>query len=137
MKHLVLILSFLLSFLSGGKDACVRSVPAPAGLPKTAVCRTTPERTTDGRMMNKEFCLSPVQGGGIAGAGAGSHSSSVRNTNPGRRLPQSTRSTSRIVKAGKIIDNNHLHPFLTPFFRKLSGTDMPERYLYSICRLRL
>ena len=135
MKHLVLILSILLSFLSGGKDACVRSVPVPAGHPETAVCQTTPERTTDGRMMNKEFCLSPVQGGGITGAG--SHSSSVRNTNPGRRLPQSTRSASRIVKAGKIIENNHLHPFLTPFFRKLSGTDMPERYLYSICQLRL
>ena len=135
MKHLLLVLSLLLSFLSDGKDACVRSIPAPAGLPETAVFRTTPERTTDGRMLNKELCLSLVQGGGITGAG--SHSSSVRNTNPGRRLPQSTRSTSRVVKAGKIIENNHLHPFLTPFFRKLSGTDMPERYLYSICQLRL
>ena len=97
MKHLVLILSLLLSFLSGGKDACVRNAPVPAGLPETAVCRTTPERTTDGRTLNRDLCLSPVQGGGIAGAG--SHSSSVRNTNPGRRLPQSTRSASRIVKA--------------------------------------
>ena len=135
MKHLVLVLSLLLSFLSSGKDACVRSIPVSAGLPETVVCRTTPEQTTDGRMLNKELCLSPVQGGGITGAC--SHSSSVRNTNPGRRLPQSTRSASRVVKAGKIIENNHLHPFLTPFFRKLSGTDMPERYLYSICQLRL
>ena len=135
MKHLVLVLSLLLSFLAGGKDVRVRNVPVPAGTPGTAVCRTAPERETDGRMLNNELCLSPVQGGGIAGTG--SHSFSVRNTNPGRRPSQSNRSASRIVKAGKIIENNHLHPFLTPFFCKLSGTDIPGRYLYSICKLRL
>ena len=53
-----------------------------------------------------------------------------------RPSPQ-TKSTFRVVKSGKVIDNNNLHPFLTPSFIALSGTRTFERYLYSICRLRI
>jgi len=42
-----------------------------------------------------------------------------------------------MVKGGKIIDNNHLHPFLAQSFVLLAGIHIPERFLFSICRLRL
>ena len=44
---------------------------------------------------------------------------------------------ARIIKGGKVIDNNRTHPFLTPFFVPLSGMHVSDRYLFSICRLRL
>ena len=69
--------------------------------------------------------------------GGSSNSVSARNTNTGRRTSPQTRSTFRIIKGGKVIDNNRTHPFLTPVFVPLSGMHISERYLFSICRLRL
>ncbi|MBO6069094.1 MAG: hypothetical protein J6T49_06545 [Bacteroidales bacterium] len=85
---------------------------------------------------NQEICLTAAQGYTFSGGG-NSTFSSVRSSQGGRRTSQQTKSSFRIIKCGKVIDNNHTHPFLAPSFIPLSGTFISERYLFSICCLRI
>ena len=87
-------------------------------------------------MQNRELCITSAQGYTFAGNNS-SNSVSVRITQSVRRTNQPVRSTFRMVKGGKIIDNNHLHPFLAQSFVLLAGIHIPERFLFSICCLRL
>ena len=116
MKTLLLILSLLLSPYSDGK--------------------TTSSGARDDSSLNREICISAAQGQTFAGDGV-SNSVSIRTPDAGRRTSPQTRSTFRVIKGGKVIDNNRTHPFLTPAFVPLSGMHISERYLFSICRLRL
>ena len=116
MKLFVLIFSFLLPFLSDGRPAeAVSTVDFPR---------------------NRDICITASQGYTFAGNNS-SNSLSIRPVQSGRRINPQIRSTVRIVKGGKVIDNSHLHPFLAQSFVHLSGIYLSERYLFSICRLRL
>ncbi|MBR0301279.1 MAG: hypothetical protein IJQ93_13320 [Bacteroidales bacterium] len=114
---LLLIMSLLLPFFSGGKNNADAVISSDEG----------------------SYCVAEASSGqGILFSGYGGlNSVSVRNTNTGRRTSPQTRSSFRIIKVGKVIDNNRTHPFLTPVFVPLSGMHITERYLFSICRLRL
>lgn len=123
MKLLVLILSFLLSFLSGGRTDVVE-----ADLQNEGQC-------TD-QAPNREICITATPGYTFAGGG-GSNTVSIRLTQSGKRTSPQVRSTFRIIKGGKVIDNNHLHPFMARSVVHLAGLFISERYLFSICSLRL
>ena len=117
MKTLLLILSILLSLYSGGKNKTGAVIASDEG-----------SRCVAEEVLNREFCITATQGQAFAGDG-GSNSVSFRSSDAGRRIfPQTTPSTFRVLKGGKVIDNT---------FVPLSGTRIPERYLFSICRLRL
>ena len=134
VKTLLLILSFLLSLFSGGRN---KADTAPASDIETCrVTETYPSNTQADRFLNRDLCITAAQGQTFAGTG-GQNSVSLRTTGTGRRTSQQPRSLFRVIKGGKVIDNNSSHPFLTPVFVPLSGTHISERYLFSICRLRL
>ena len=134
MKLAALIISLLLSFLSRGKAAEADVRPQNDGRCSVAENPST-EKTAD-YTRNRELCLAAAQGYTFAGEG-GASSVLVRVPQSGRRIQPQIRSTFRIVKGGRIIDNNHLHPFLAQSFVHLAGIYIAERYLFSICRLRL
>ena len=121
MKLFALIFSFLLTFLSGGR---------------TEVVSTRSTETAVDFTRNREICITAAQGYGFAGENS-TNSISARITQSGKRTSPQVRSTFRMVKGGKVIDNNHLHPFLAQSFVHLAGFYISERYLFSICRLRL
>ena len=125
---ILVILTLLLSLVSGGRQEAYVAAEA-AGDSSGAVCCFADS-------LNGDLCITAAQGPTFAGGG-GSNSVSARNTSSGRRISPQTRSAFRIVKGGKVIDNNRTHPFLTPFFVPLSGMRVSERYLLAICRLRL
>ena len=85
---------------------------------------------------NRDFCITAAQGQTFAGDGFSNTVSAPVSSAVRRTTPQ-TKSTFRILKSGKVIDNNHSHPFLTPSFVVLSGIHIPWRLLFSMCRLRL
>lgn len=134
MKILTLILSLLLSLFSGDKAGRVSDVQEAVGQCSISE-RSSSEKTVD-HSLNRDICITAAQGYSFTGSNS-TNSVSVRTSNTGRRTSPQTKSTFRVVKSGKVIDNNNIHPFLTPSFIKLSGTRTSERYLYSICRLRL
>ena len=121
MKPLVLILSLVLSFFFGGKDGNVSEISAQESI---------------NQALNREICITAAQGYTFTG-GESSNFVSVRTAQSGRRTSPQTRSNSRIVKGGKVIDNNHLHPFLAQPILLLGGTHISGRYLFSLCTLRL
>ena len=132
MKLIVLIFSFLLSFLSAGRIEVTAS--SNGSQCNVSACQSSAEAVD--YTQNKEICITAAQGYAFAGSNS-TNSVSVRTTQSFRRLNQPVRSSFRIVKGGKIIDNNHLHPFLAQSFVHLAGIYISERYLLSICRLRL
>ena len=134
MKSLVLILSLVLSFFFGGKDGIVSEV-SPGGDSVSVTASPSSEKQTD-RALNREICITAAQGYTFAGNET-SNFVSVRTAQSGRRTTPQTRSNSRIVKGGKVIDNNHLHPFLSQSILQLGGTHISDRYLFSLCTLRL
>ena len=133
MKGLLLIFSLILSLLGGGRTEAVCEAVAPQTLCSVGKAPSS-DRSIDHRL-NRDLCITSAQSYSLTG-GSSFQSVSVRNSHSGRRTSPETKSTSRIVKSGKIIDNNHLHPFLRLSFCVLSGPLTSERYLYSLCRLR-
>ena len=134
MKLVVLILSFLLSFLSGGRTEVVNTSSQDNGRYSVSESQST-EKTAD-YTQNRELCITAAQGYTFAGGG-NSNSVSIRVTQSGKRTSPQVRSTFRIIKGGKIIDNNHLHPFLAQSIVHQAGMYISDRYLFSICSLRL
>lgn len=134
MKTLLIILSLLLSLFSGGKGKTGAAVPSNGG-PYCVAEASSPDTNAD-CSLNRDLCITAPLGQSFTGDGS-SNSISVRTTNTGRRTSPQTRCSFRVIKGGKVIDNNRNHPFLTPLFVPLSGTRISERYLFSICRLRL
>ncbi len=124
MKLYVLIFSFLLTFLSGERAEVASVSEGPSN-----------ESIAD-FSQNREICITAAQGYTFAGNNS-TNSISVRITQTGKRTSPQVRSTFRMVKGGKVIDNNHLHPFLAQSFVHLAEFYISERYLFSICRLRL
>ena len=133
MKMIALILSLILSLFGGGRSQSVSEiVNQETGC---SVSKAPSSEKAVDHALNRDICITSSQGYSFTG-NESVNSVLVRNSNSGRRTSQETKSTSRIVKSGKVIDNNNLHPFLTPFFFTLSGPRTSERYLYSLCRLR-
>jgi hypothetical protein len=134
MKLAALIISFLLSFLSGGKAAEADVRPQNDGRCSVAESPST-EKTAD-YTRNRELCIAAAQGYTFAGDG-GTNSVLIRVSQSGRRTQLQVRSTFRIIKGGKVIDNNHLHPFLAQSIVHLAGMYLSDRYRFSICSLRI
>ena len=134
MKFLTLILSLVLSFFFEGKDGNVSEISAQESTVNVTASSSSEKQTN--QALNREICIAAAQGYTFAGNET-SNFVSVRTAQSGRRTSPQTRSTSRIVKGGKIIDNNHLHPFLAQPILPLGGTHISERYLFSLCTLRL
>ena len=134
VKTLLLILSLLLSLFSFSKNKADTVALSDEG--SYCIAEASSSDTKVDYSRNRDLCITAAQGQTLAGDGA-SNFVSVRTTHTGRRTSPQNRSTFRVIKGGKVIDNNRTHPFLTPVFVPLSGTHIPERYLFSICRLRL
>jgi hypothetical protein len=133
VKLVTLILSFLLFFLSGGRAEVVTSSQKSG---QYSVSEGQSTNKTSDYTQNRELCITAAQGYTFAGGG-NSNSVSIRVTQSGKRTSPQVRSTFRIIKGGKIIDNNHLHPFLAQSIVHQAGMYISDRYLFSICSLRL
>jgi len=134
MKSAVLFLSILLSLILGGRSSS--SALSQGADSEYSLCQTPSSDNSSALSWNREVCISAVQGYSFSGDG-GSNTVSFRVPGTGRRTSPQSRSLFRIVKGGKIIDNSHIHPFLAYSVPHLAGMYLPERYLFSICRLRL
>ena len=126
MKRVVIILSFILSLFWGGQTEAAAPLREAAG---SGSCVSQDIRSRD-------ICLTSAQGYSFSGDSSTNYVS-VRTSQTGRRTPPQTKSTFRILKGGKVVNNNHLHPFLSGSFLPLSGTHISQRYLFTLCRLRL
>lgn len=134
VKQVVLILSFLLSLFSGGRTDVVCDSSSQDVL--CAVTEDQSHENTAGYARSKDLCITAAQGYSFSGD-SNPNSVSIRVTQSGRRTQSQVRSTFRIIKGGKVIDNNHSHPFLAESVSHQVGMYVPQRYLFSICRLRL
>lgn len=133
MKPVLLILSLLLSLLSEGRE--VRSAVSSNTKAISCISDTASAAQTDDSR-GREFCITAVQGYTFAG-NENSHSVSLRSFQTGRRSSPQAKSSTRIVKSGRIIDNKNLHPCLVMSYRLMTGLVFSQKYLHIICRLRI
>ena len=133
VKWITVILSLLLTLFNGNKasETCVSSQES-----RHSVTASSSSEKSNDIALNREICITAAQGYTFAG-NESSNFVSIRTAQSGRRTSPQTRSNSRIVKGGKVIDNNHLHPFLAQPVLQSGGTHISERYLFSLCTLRL
>lgn len=132
MRIVAFIVSLVLSLLSEG------GVSVTSGPQHQECCCLSVGTSRDSAScgaQNRDICLVSGQGYSFSGQEEGSFVP-VRLTGRSRSSSSHTKSAFRMVKSGKLIDNNS-HPYLTMPFNTLSGTQTAERYLYAICRLRL
>ena len=137
MKRLAFILSILLALLNG----CGRETSAAASLRiETGIGRTVPfaEVIADNLpgSQDREMRLAPVTGN-ISPGDTISQTVSFRLTQTGKRVNPSAKTSSRIIKAGRITDTYNYNTFLSACFAKTDGALSFKRLIYSICRLRL
>lgn len=134
MKLTVLILSLLLSLLTGGRVG--GAAPAyPQEDDSYSIAEVPASRQPSDFAANRDICLTAAQGYTFAGDSTVT-SLSVRSTTS-RRTTSQTKSNFRIIKDGKVVDNNHSHPFMAQSFTMLSGPRISERYIFSLCCLRI
>ena len=130
MKILILILSFILSVFSDGKEAVAGKSDKHFAPDIEAARQNQPD--------NNPNCYSqailPVQSARFSGEDAGV-APMVRSTNAGRRTQVSQKFPFRIIKAGKIIDKSHFFIFQEELHQFQSGIRSTSRYIHSICHL--
>lgn len=132
MKTLALIFFLLLTLLPGGGKSGVRC-DCPQAQDSAVLERQSSERVVN-QSFNTDICLSSALGYTFNGENS-TGSSSVRTTNAGRRIQSQAKSSLRSVKSGKVIDYSIIYPLLSSI--PLSGTRTSERFIYSICTLRI
>ena len=132
MKTLALIFFLLLTLLSGGGKSGVRC-DCPQAQDSAVLEQQSSERVVN-QSFNTDICLSSALGYTFNGENS-TGSSSVRTTNAGRRIQSQAKSSLRSVKSGKVIDYSIFNPLLSSI--PLSGTRTSERFIYSICTLRI
>lgn len=132
MRILLFILALLLSLSVGSRSGYVDADRREA----VAGVRNQTSDAARNPAFNRDLCLaaapSPTFSGGEHGAPV-----SVRSTNTTHRTNPSTKSTTRMLKAGKDLCVRHFKPFLQAALLAESGRCTAERYLFSLCRLRL
>ena len=133
MKLLALLISLILSLLGG--DGGMVADPVPSESRHSVLATPSPDPAGE-RVCNREVCFAGVQGQTLA-TGGGSFCASVRNPHSGRRSSSQIRLLSRMVKGGKLMDMHHLHPLPAPSFVLPAGMGDIDRFLFSLCRLRL
>lgn len=135
MKLTVLILSLLLSLFSGGRgDGAAPACPQEET--PYSIAEIPSSRQPADFAANRDICLTAAQGYAFAGDSTVT-SFSARSTSTSRRTTSQTKSNFRIIKDGKVVDNNHSHPFLAQSFTLLSGPHIAERYIFALCCLRI
>ena len=132
MKTLALIFFLLLTLLSGAGKSGV-SCDCPQAQDSAVLEQQSSERVVN-QSFNTDICLSSALGYTFNGENS-TGSSSVRTTNAGRRIQSQAKSSLRSVKSGKVIDYSIFNPLLSSI--PLSGTRTSERFIYSICKLRI
>lgn len=134
MRYLVLILSLLLSLFGGstGRDVKI----ATANPEHVSDIQRNPFNPARDMALNRDLCLTTAASCSFSGAEQ-SGPFSVRSTNSNHRTNPSTKSTTRLMKAGKILCVHQFKPFLCAIALAVSGRLSSEKYLYSICSLRL
>lgn len=139
MNRILLILCFVLSLLSAGdisgrKDSsCVHGgVAVDSSVSGGSLRASIPLQDKDGTIVSNAsltgLCAawqSNVIGGSLRAPGAGQRGSSH------------AKSLSVMFKSGKLIDNNHIRPFLTILSLPSLDGETGGGYLHWLCRLRL
>lgn len=132
MKSFVIIFTVLLSFIfgeGGASEACDRKPHYT-----DAVVQRSDKEAADTKTDFNDLAILPARTATFSGDG-NSFTPSVRSTNAGRRVQSSTKSTFRLIKAGKVLDRNNFHTFRTAILQFQSGIRSNSRYIHSICQL--
>ena len=133
----VILIAFLSLLVSGrGLSATEATYCERVAGSRTAVANAPESEKPTDHALHKDMCITAAQGWSFSGS-ENSNTVLLRTSQTGRRTTQSTKTTSRLVRTGKIIDTHNFNPFLSALFPKADGAQSFFRYIYSICCLRL
>lgn len=132
MKHIILILSSVLTFvLCGVADSMKNNVQHE--FDRYSVSSVVVQ-IRDNNSGVESLGLLPIQASNFSSTN-GSIFQNIRSFNSGRRIQPSGKSSSRLVKSGKLKDRNTFYSFQTDLKQFCSGIHTTGRYIHSICCL--
>lgn len=131
MKFVLLILSLLLSWFSGDGSGAVEEENLYGS--ETVVQAQAGDRSRDYTEYNT-ICLCSARGARFSSED-NTFSPAPRTTNAGKRTNQTVKSSTRIVKSGKVIDRQNSNRYMASILENPSGMRTVHRYIYSICTL--
>ena len=131
MKQGVLILLILLSNLFGVEIGCIDSEQYTDS---DCTIQETPQERHDDCFDTKNACITSPRSTSFSGE-EDSVVPLVRRTNSGRQTHQGFKSPSRILKSGKIVDNNTAFSFQVSLIHFATGPRAANRYIYLIRHL--
>lgn len=131
MKQLLLILSFFLSCLFN--DGRIFDAEQGARF-SSSIAGIFEQNQSDGKPDYNAQALLPVNPVSCSGQNS-NITPSVRSNGSGRRSHASQKYPFRMVKAGKVIDRNNFHVFLTELLQFHTGIHSTRRYIHTICCL--
>lgn len=132
MRYPLIILVWLLAQLSAGSDASLAQGSASVTDNIAALVHTHEGESA----LPEQMCLTSAQNS-IFSAGSRVQGASVRSLSSARRTQSHMRGSSRIVRCGRIIDIRNFDPILATAIVREHGSYSFERYIYSICCLRI
>lgn len=130
-KQALLILSFLLSWLFGFDS---RYENLSASNPDDVIVEAPSESRAVDYTDYNSLCLTSTRGASFSGEDS-TFTPSVRTVISSKRVQSSTKSNSRIVKSGKVVDKQNSVYFLRILLNRPSGTFCLDRYIYTIRHL--
>lgn len=132
MRALLVILSFLLTLFG---EVGTRSAQTAVNSQDPGIHRQTSLPAQDAAP-DRTYCLATAPSSLLEGSGHGGQVS-ARPVSSVYRPHSSVKSTTRMLKAGKVLCVRQFKSFLAAAPLAESGRQTSERYLFSICRLRL
>lgn len=129
----MLILSVVFSLFFGGKQECISS---KASVGEEVLAASHARDNVPDHSLHRDMCITASHGWTFSG-GENSNTVLLGSSQVGRRTTQPTKTPTRLIRDGKVIDTHNFTPFLSAIFLKVYGAESFPRYLYSICCLRL
>lgn len=129
---MLVILSFLLTLFGG---VGTRNAETTVSSLEQGVHRQA-SQPAQNAALDRTYCLAAAPSSMLEGSGHGGQVS-ARPVNSVHRPHSSVKSTTRMLKAGKVLCVRQFKSFLAADPLAESGRQTSERYLFTLCRLRL
>lgn len=131
MKRILFILSFLLPLLLHCQTASGREVNLSA---KSVLCLSIDQNNSQDCSDIGHAFFSLVENA-VLSHQDNTSSPNVRSVKSGRRIQSSSKSSTRIIKAGKVLDRQYFFTFQANLLQFQTGIFSSRRYIYSICQM--
>ncbi len=131
MKRILFILSFLLPLLLH----CQSASGGDVNISVEAVLSISVGPNSSQDCQDIEHAYFSLAENAVLSHQDNTSSPNIRSVKSGRRIQSSSKSSTRIIKAGKVLDRQYFFTFQANLLQFTTGIFSSRRYIYTICQM--